>query len=111
MNEQNRTWYPAIEFNETDRELILKAEVPGVKIKDLIVNAQSKSVSISGTCDPDKSTNEKELIPSEFHYGQIKIDVPLPAKIQTEKTRAELIDGVLTITMPKVGVASPVMMF
>ena len=108
MNVQNRTWYPAIEFNETDEELILKAEVPGVKIEDLMVNAQTKSVSISGTCDPHKSTDEKELIPSKLHYGQIKINVPLPAKIHTEKTRAELIDGVLTITMPKLGVTSPV---
>ena len=108
MSEQNRTWCPAIEFNETDRELILKAELPGVKIEDLIINAQRKSLDISGICDPDKSTDEKELIPSEFNYGQIKCNTPLPVEIQTEKTTAEFIDGVLTVTMPKVGVASAV---
>ena len=108
MNIQNKTWYPAVEFKETNEELIFKAEVPGVKIKDLIINAQTKSISISGICHPDKSTDEKELIPSRFHYGQIKINAPLPVEIQTEKTKAELVDGVLTITMPKQGVASPV---
>ena len=108
MNVQNRTWYPAVEFTETNEELIFKAEVPGVKIKDLIINAQTKFISISGICRPDKLTNEKELIPSRFHYGQIKINAPLPVEIQTEKTKAELIDGVLTITMPKLGAASPV---
>ena len=107
MSEQNNTWYPAIEFNETDEELILRAEVPGVKIEDLIVNPKTKSIAISGTCNPDKSTDEKELIPSRFHYGQIKINAPLPVKIQAEKTRAELINGVLTISMPKQGVTSP----
>lgn len=108
MSKQNKTWCPAIEFNETDRELILKAELPGVKIEDLIINAQRKSISISGICDPEHSTGEKELIPSQFNYGQIECNTPLPVAIQTEKTTAEFIDGILTITMPKVGVASAV---
>lgn len=68
---EDKTWYPAIEFTETDEELILKAEVPGVKIEDLIVNPKTKAIAISGICDPDRSTGEKELIPSRFHYGQI----------------------------------------
>lgn len=108
MSEQNKTWCPAIEFNETDEELILKAELPGVKIEDLIINAKTKSIAISGICDPDKSTEEKELIPSQFHYGQIKCNTPLPVAIKSEKATAELVDGVLTITMPKLGVASAV---
>ena len=41
MNESEKTWCPAIEFNETDRELILKAEVPGVEAKDLDVQVSS----------------------------------------------------------------------
>ena len=108
MSEQNKIWCPAIEFNETDEELVLKAELPGVKIEDLIINAQRKSIAISGICNPDKSTAEKELIPSQFNYGQIKCHTPLPVAIQTEKTIAEFIDGVLTITMPKVEVASAI---
>ncbi|AFZ38127.1 heat shock protein Hsp20 (plasmid) [Stanieria cyanosphaera PCC 7437] len=108
MSEQNKTWCPNIEFNETDEELILKAELPGVKIEDLIINAQTRFVSISGICNPDKSTDEKEVIPSQFNYGQIKCNTPLPVAIQPEKTRAEFIDGVLTISMPKLRVASAV---
>lgn len=108
MSEQNKTWCPNIEFNETDEELILKAELPGVKIEDLMINAKVSSVSISGICDPDKSTDEKEVIPSQFHYGQIKCNTPLPVAIKPEKATAELIDGVLTVTMPKLGVASAV---
>ena len=108
MSEQNKTWCPAIEFNETDDELILKAELPGVKIQDLMINAQTRSIAISGICDPDKSTDEKELIPSQFNYGQIECNTPLPVAIQTEKTRAEFIDGILTVTMPKLGVKSAI---
>ena len=106
-NEQSGTWCPAIELNETNEDLILKAEVPGVEIKHLNINAQTESISIAGMHDHHKLSAEKELIPSQLHYGQLQCSVPLPAKIQVNHVRAELIDGVLTIIMPKVNIASP----
>ena len=106
MKGQSKTWCPAIELNQTKEDLILKAEVPGVEIHHLNINAETDSISISGVHDRHKSTAEKELIPSQLHYGQVQCNVPLPSKIQVDKVRAELIDGVLTITMPKQNVAS-----
>lgn len=106
MNKQSKTWCPAIELNETNEDLILKAEVPGVEISHLNIQAKTESISISGIHDQHKSTAEKELIPSQLHYGQLECNVPLPVKIQAEKTRAELIDGVLTLTLPKMNVVS-----
>lgn len=108
MNEQSQAWCPAIELNENNEELILKAEVPGVEIKNLNIHAETESISISGIHDQHKSTVEKELIPSQLHYGQLQCNVPLPVKIQVEKIRAELIDGVLTISMPKMNLASTI---
>ena len=101
LEEQSQTWCPAIEFNESNEELILKAEVSGVAIEHLKIHAETESISISGIHDHHKSTEEKELISSQLHYGQLQCNVPLPTKIQVERVRAELIDGVLTITMPK----------
>ena len=106
MNGQSKTWCPAIELNETKEDLILKAEVPGVEIRHLNIHAETDSISISGIHDRHTSTVEKELIPSQLHYGQLQCSIPLPVKIQVEKVRAELIEGVLTITMPKMNVAS-----
>ena len=108
---EDRTWCPAIEFNETDEILILKAEIPGVEIRHLNIrhlniSAEPESISISGIHDHHKSSIEKELIPSQLHYGQIDCNIDLPVKIQVDRVRAELIDGVLTITMPKQNIAS-----
>ena len=108
MKEQTKTWCPAIELNEVDEDLILKAEVPGVEIQHLNIHAEPESISISGIHDQHKSTVEKELIPSQLHYGQLQCNIPLPVKIQVEKVKAELIDGILTITMPKMNVAGTV---
>lgn len=106
MNEQSKIWCPAIELNETNEELILKAEVPGVEIHHLNIQAESKAISISGIHDRQKPTKATELIPSQLHYGQLQCNIPLPVKIQVSKIQAELIDGILTITMPKLNVAS-----
>ena len=108
MAEASKTWCPAIEFNQTDRDLVLKAEIPGVEIKHLNINAEPKLISISGIHDRHRSASEQEVIPSEFHYGQLDCSVPLPQAIQVNHVRAELIDGVLTITMPKANIASTV---
>lgn len=106
MKESEGTWCPAVEFNETEKELILKAELPGVEIRHLNINAQSESISISGDRSHHKLLNEKELIPSQLHYGKLDCNIDLPAKIKVNRVRAELIDGVLTVTMPKAKVAS-----
>lgn len=104
MKEKN--WCPAIELNETERNLILKAEIPGVEIKHLNISADPESISISGIHDRYKSSTEKELIPSQLHYGQLDCNVALPVEIQVDRIQAELIDGVLTVTMPKLNIAS-----
>ncbi len=108
MNEESKSWCPAVELNETDENLVLKAEVPGVDIKHLNINAEPESISISGIHDQHKSVVEKELIPSQLHYGQLQCNIPLPVKIQVDKVRAELVDGVLNITMPKVKMAGTI---
>ena len=101
MTKAGKIWCPAIEFNETEQDLILKAEIPGVDIKHLNINAEPESLSISGVHNHHKLSTEKELIPSQLHYGQLQCTIPLPHKIQIDRVRAELIDGLLTITMPK----------
>lgn len=105
MKESSETWCPAIELNETDRNLILKAELPGVDIKHLNLSAESESISISGSHDRHQLATEQEVIPSKLHYGHLDCSVPLPEAIQVNQVRAELIDGILTITMPKVNIA------
>ena len=108
MEESDQTWCPAIELDETDTDLILKAELPGVAINELNIHAESESLSIGGVHPRHKQKTERELIPSQLHYGQLKCNVPLPVKIQVERVSAELIDGVLTVTMPKLSVASTI---
>lgn len=98
---ENQIWHPPVELIETETELILQAEVPGVKIKDLEVRTTQNAISISGKHFVKHLTSKKEVISSELHYGEIQYTVNLPVPIQNERTEAELVDGILTLTMLK----------
>jgi HSP20 family protein len=88
--------------------------VPGISEQN--IKAELESISISGICDREAWTDpnrhqpltEAELTPSQPHCGQFDCNIPLPEPIQVNNIQAELIDGVLTITMPQVNLISSV---
>jgi HSP20 family protein len=96
-------WIPAIEMQETDTEVILKAQVPGVEAKDLDVQVSPDAVMLQGEHQQETKTEEKEkgLYRSEFRYGKFARTVPLPKPVQHEEVKSSFKDGVLTLTMPK----------
>jgi HSP20 family protein len=94
-------WMPAIELQETETEMILKAQLPGIEPEELDIQVSENAVFLSGEHQEQKKTTEKGIFRSEFHYGQFKRVVPLPIAIQREQVKAEMVAGLLTLTMPK----------
>ena len=97
-------WTPAVEIKETDQELVLKAEIPGLDAKDLTVEVTEDRVTIAGEHKEEESSEDKEknYFRSEFHYGKFERVIPLPMQIKTEEIKSEFKHGILTLTMPKV---------
>lgn len=100
-------WTPAIELQETETELLLKAQLPGIKPEDLDIQVSENAVFLSGEHQEETNTNEKGMFRSEFHYGQFKRVIPLPAAIKREQVKAEMGSGLLTLTMIKTVPALP----
>jgi HSP20 family protein len=100
--EENQVWCPPVELLETDTALILKVEMPGIRIKDIAVRTTTNAISISGKRQMQHFANEREAICSQLHYGRIQCTIELPIEIQNKRVEAELVDGILTVTMPKV---------
>ncbi|OKH21562.1 molecular chaperone [Hydrococcus rivularis NIES-593] len=92
---------PVAEMEETDSEIRLKLEVPGLEAKDLNIEVTADSVSISGERKSATKTEGIGVTRSEFYYGKFERTIPLPAHIQTDKVQAEYKNGVLSLTMPK----------
>ncbi|MDM9383817.1 Hsp20/alpha crystallin family protein [Chlorogloeopsis sp. ULAP01] len=101
----NLAWVPAIELKQTDTDIILKAEIPGIEAKDLDVEVSTDAVLIAGEYQREKREPDKGFIRSEFRYGQFQRVVPLPVAIQSDRVKAEFKNGVLTLTLPKVEAA------
>ena len=92
---------PAAEMEETDNEIHLKLEIPGMEAKDLDIEVRETSIDISGDRKSESKTEAKGMISSEFSYGKFERVIPLPAHVQNDKVKAEYKNGILTLTLPK----------
>ncbi len=94
-------WIPAIELQETETELVLKAQVPGMELEKLDIQVSENAVFLTGEYQDQREMTDQGFMKSEFHYGQFRRVVPLPLAIQRDHVQAAMVDGLLTITMPK----------
>ncbi|UBF26919.1 Hsp20/alpha crystallin family protein [Kovacikia minuta CCNUW1] len=104
---ERRTWSPAIELKNTDANVVLRAELPGLEGKDLDVQVSREAVSISGEYKFENKTETGRTVRSEFRYGSFHRVIPLPAPIYNDRVHAEFKDGILTLTLPKVEADRP----
>jgi HSP20 family protein len=94
-------WMPAIELQETETELWLKAQLPGIEPSELEIQVSENAVFLSGEYRECYPQDKQGIFRTEFHYGQFKRVVPLPIPIQRERVKAEMVGGLLTLIMPK----------
>lgn len=90
---------PAVELTETDDDIVLKVEVPGIAAEDLDIQATADSVTIEG--ERKQMTEIEGYSRSEFRYGQFSRVVPMPVQVKNTKATAAYQDGLLTLTLPK----------
>ncbi len=94
-------WVPAVELHDNGSELLLRAEIPGVEGKDLDIQVMQDAVSIAGEHRYEKKSESNGNFRSEFRYGSFQRVIPLPTKVQNQQVKADLKDGILTLTLPK----------
>lgn len=101
-NQQLETfWQPAVELKDTEDNLIVRVEIPGVEAQDLDVQVTRGSVAIRGEYRREQQA-QRGLFRSEFRYGKFQRVVGLPVAVQNDQVQAEFKNGVLTLTLPKV---------
>lgn len=92
---------PSIEMEETETEIILKLEAPGMEAKDLDVEVTQDTVTVRGERKTETKIEEKNVIRSEFEYGKFERMVSLPAPVENGAATAEYKDGLLRLVLPK----------
>ena len=98
-----QTWCPAVDLEERENEVILNAELPGMKKSDIELSVEGNLLTLRGEKKEERKEGDKEsdFYRSERFYGKFERPFTLPTTVEADKARADFRDGVLTITLPK----------
>lgn len=99
MPEMN--WMPLLDVAETEDEVIVKAEIPGVEPGEVDITLQGDTLVLKGEKKEEREEKKKNFHHVERRYGSFYRSIGLPAMVQADKVKAESKDGTLTITLPK----------
>ena len=97
---------PAVDIFETDKEITLLADMPGVKADDLNIDLRDNTLTLSANCSPSEGSDEEAIL-MEYESGKYYRQFTLGELINQEKIDARLEDGVLRLSLPKVEKATP----
>lgn len=91
--------WPNVELSETDREIRITAEVPGMSEKDVELLLDGGVLTLRG--ERKSETEDKDRGYSERYYGRFERRIALPSNIDEQGAKADFKDGVLSVTLPK----------
>jgi HSP20 family protein len=101
------TWSPAVDIFETDQNVVLKAELPGVDPKDVEVGVENNTLFLKGQRKFENEVKEENYHRIERAYGSFTRTFALPGSISAENVAADYKNGILTLTMRKREEAKP----
>jgi HSP20 family protein len=104
---EEEAWRPVADISETDKEYLIKAELPEVPKEDVKVTFEQGMLTISGERRQEKKQEERNEIHIESFYGSFSRSFALPDNVDPKSIRAESKDGVLKIRIPKTKPSKP----
>lgn len=96
-----KEWLPSVDISETDDQLRIKAELPGLDAKDVSVSISGDLLTIKGEKKKEEETKDEHFHSSERYYGSFQRSFRLPANIKTDEVDATFKKGILQLTLRK----------
>lgn len=100
-NGQSSTWLPAVDVWETDDELVLSFDLPGIPEDKVSVELDDNVLTVSGERERTQEHSGDRFYRFERRFGTFSRSVTLPAGVNEESIKADYRDGVLEIRVPK----------
>ena len=100
-------WIPSMDVYETEDEIVVTLELPGIEPGDVEVSVEDSTLTVSGTRAFSNEVNEDRYHRVERRYGSFSRSISLPQSVDTEKVEAAFDKGVLTVEVRKVERAKP----
>jgi HSP20 family protein len=101
------SFVPPVDIYETEQNIVLKLEVPGVEQKDLDIRIENNTITIRGERNFEKEVKEENFHRVERRYGSFQRSFSLPNTVNTEQVSADYENGVLKVTIAKRAEAKP----
>lgn len=99
-------WAPTIDISESDDEVTVRAEVPGVAPQDLEITVAGHTLTIAGEKKEATENKGENFFHTERRFGSFRRSIELPASVDTENIEAEDHNGVVLIHLKKVAGAA-----
>ena len=94
-------WAPPVDIFERGDELILRAELPGLKTEDIDIRVENGKLVLRGQRKQEKQTDDTKVYRLERAYGTFTRRFALPTSVDSSKISAAYRNGVLEVTLPK----------
>jgi HSP20 family protein len=98
--QRERTWTPAVELMQREGNLVVRAELPGLKPEDVKLEITDDAIVLEGERKDEREENRGGLHVTERRYGRFYRAIPLPDGAKTDDARAKFENGVLEVTVP-----------
>jgi HSP20 family protein len=100
-------WSPTLDLYEDKDNLIVKAELPGLKREEIDISVHDGTLTISGERNYEEQKDDAETYRSERFFGRFHRTLTLPKPVESDQAKASYKDGILTVTLPKTEEAKP----
>jgi len=100
-------WAPAVDIFEKDHNLLIRAELPGLKREDIEISMENGVLTLHGERKRESEVEESNAYRLERIYGAFTRSFSLPTTVDSSKIQAVYKDGVLEVTVPKLEAAKP----
>jgi HSP20 family protein len=97
-----RAWTPAIDVERDNGNLVIRADVPGIKPEEVKVEIEDDILTVSGQHEErsEQKDKDKHFLRRERRYGSFSRSMALPAGVDAKKIKARTRDGVVEVTVP-----------
>jgi HSP20 family protein len=95
-----RVWTPAIDVVRDDGNLVVHAELPGIKPEEVKIEVEDDILTVSGEHEESRDEKDKRYMRRERRYGSFSRSMTLPAGVDPKGINAKTHDGVVEVTIP-----------
>jgi len=98
---------PAVDMYQTDKEVVVKASLPGMKAEDVEISVTGDMLTLKGERREEEEVKGENYFRKEMRFGSFSRSLEIPVPVKVDKAEAVFEDGVLTLTLPKTEAVQP----